>query len=72
MPGSTLTGVFVDSSFNIYTKAVVTFTSRNNTSNNRHVQKTFTSNEAVDMYCSSNHMTLPEAICKLYIDNHMA
>ena len=42
MPGSTLTGAFVDSSFNIYTKAVVTFTSRNNTSNNRHVQNIYT------------------------------
>ena len=71
MPGSTLTGAFVDSSFNIYTKAVVTLLAATIPPITV-MCKTFTSNEAVDMYCSSNYMTLPEAICKLYIDNHMA
>ena len=49
MPGGTLTGAFVHSSFNIYTKAVVTFTCIAAT------VPTITITYKTDMYCSSNH-----------------
>ena len=62
MPGGIIAGAFAHSSSNIYTTAVAKFTSSNTTY--IYTYKTFTHYEAIYVYCSSNHMILPEAIFK--------